>query len=65
METMYNRKTTEVVDVYEIDIDKKIAICFNPRQAMKQNGQGWQAISLGHLVPMSQTEVIEMLKEEK
>ena len=65
METMYNRRTTEIVDVYKIDMDKKIALCFNRRQAMKQNGVGWQLINLNHLVPVSQTEVIDMLKEEK
>ena len=65
METMYNRKTTEVVDVYKIDMTQKHALCFNSRQAMKQSGNGWQVIALNHLVPMCNTEVIDMLKEEK
>ena len=65
METMYNRKTTEIVDVYKIDITHKHALCFNSRQAMKQNGNGWQVIAINHLVPMRNTEVIDMLKEEK
>lgn len=65
METMYNRKTTEIVDVYKIDMDKKIALCFNRRQAMKQNGVGWQLVTLNHLVPVCYTDVLNMLKEEK
>lgn len=65
METMYNRKTTEIVDVYKIDTDRKIALCFNRRQAMKQNGVGWQWVAINHLVPVSYTEVLNMLKEEK
>ncbi len=65
MEIMYNRKTTETIDVYKIDMDKKIALCFNRRQAMKQNGVGWQFVALNNLVPVSCTDVLNMLKEEK
>ena len=65
METMYNKHTTETVDVYQIDMTNKVALCFNKRLAMVQNGQGWQVISLKHLVPVTQIDVLNMLKEEK
>lgn len=53
METMkmWNRDSGRNVDVYSIDYEKKIAYCFDPYLCQQQNGNGWQSIKLGKLVP--------------
>ena len=51
MEVMYSRKCGKRYEVYGFDVEHNMAICFDPEQASRSNGQGWCKISYKHLVP--------------
>lgn len=48
---MYYRKDDTIVEVYKI-FENQTALIFSPFIAAKQNGNGWQQIKIGQLIPM-------------
>ena len=51
MEKMWYRDKAQDVEVYHIDPEKKVALCFSASICQQQNGNGWFTVKLGKLVP--------------
>lgn len=51
MEKMWYRDKAQDVEVYHIDPEKKVALCFSAFVCQQQNGNGWFTVKLGKLVP--------------
>lgn len=51
MEIMYNRKNGVRYEVYGIDVDHGVAMCYNSSLAHKSNGNGWEKVQMKLLIP--------------
>ena len=48
---MYYRKNEIIVEVYHF-FEDKTALIFSPDIAAKQNGNGWERVKMGQLIPL-------------
>lgn len=48
---MWNKQSNCDVDVYEMNINDKNCLIYNPQIAGNQNGNGWQTIARKNLIP--------------
>lgn len=51
MEKMWYRDKEQDVEVYHIDPEKKVALCFSASVCQQQSGNGWFTVKLGKLIP--------------
>lgn len=49
---MFCKDANAIVTVYDFNIDRKVALVYNPWLADKQNGNGWVEVRIKKLVPL-------------
>lgn len=57
---MWNKNNNCDVDVYEMNINDKNCLIYNPQVAGSQNGNGWQVISRKNLIPYPYAEIYKI-----
>ena len=49
---MFCKDANAIVTVYDFNMDRKVALIYNPWLAEKQNGNGWVEVKIKKLVPL-------------
>ena len=57
---MWNKLTNSDVDVYEMNVNDKNCLIYNPQLAGQQNGNGWIVVARKNLIPYPYAEIYKI-----